>query len=139
MPPAESSNITNKHIDEQTVSLKEYFESRLCSLDKRLDDKFRSIQDAVETALAANEKRLDGMNEFRNTLTDQNRTFVTKVEFSGLKDLINNKFDDLENAIKEIQISDATLAGKASQSAVIIAYLISIIGLAVGLFSLFAK
>jgi hypothetical protein len=39
---------------------------------------------ATQVALAANEKRLDGMNEFRQSLRDQNATFVTRTELYAI-------------------------------------------------------
>lgn len=36
---------------------------------------------AVTAALAASDKRLDGMNEFRESLNDAQKTFITRGEF----------------------------------------------------------
>jgi hypothetical protein len=37
-------------------------------------------KEAIDIAKAANEKRLDGMNEFRQSLTDQNATYMPRIE-----------------------------------------------------------
>jgi hypothetical protein len=47
-------------------SLKEHIEDKLKERDLRFQQRFE-----------AGERRLDGMNEFRGTLSDQSKTFVT--------------------------------------------------------------
>jgi hypothetical protein len=56
-------------VGEESVSVKDYIDSRLADRDR-----------AVAAALASNDRRLDGMNEFRDTLKNQQGTFVTRVE-----------------------------------------------------------
>lgn len=51
------------------ISLKEYMEALL-----------REREEAVRTALASLDRRLDGMNEFRQTLSDQSRNFMLRDE-----------------------------------------------------------
>ena len=51
------------------VSLKEYFESRIESLEK-----------AVYVASSAMDRRLEGMNEFRDAMKDQAARIVTREE-----------------------------------------------------------
>jgi hypothetical protein len=54
-------------VSEWTVdTLKEHIEQMLIERDLRFQQRFD-----------AGERRLDGMNEFRSTLTDQQKTFVT--------------------------------------------------------------
>jgi hypothetical protein len=57
---------------DEAVSLKQYIDALSAARDE-----------ALHAALAANEKRLDGMNEFRQTLKDQQATYVTRVELFG--------------------------------------------------------
>lgn len=52
---------------DESVSLKEHIEALL-----------REREEAVRTALAALDRRLDGMNEFRETLSDQSRRFMLR-------------------------------------------------------------
>jgi hypothetical protein len=54
---------------DESVSLKEYIDALFGERDR-----------AVTAALAASDKRLDGMNEFRQTLKDQQGTYVTRAE-----------------------------------------------------------
>jgi hypothetical protein len=125
------------------VSLKEYIESRL-----------KAIEKAIELAQAANNIRLDTMNEFRGSLTDQASTFVSRQELSltlaklesEIKDLKNRdsisriEYDTnhkvLEGKIDVLNTYKDTMTGKASQSSVNIAYVISGIGIIIGLVGL---
>jgi len=113
-----NGEITKTNTDwSNIVSLRDYFDSRLSSVEK-------------ETMLAKEsmEKRLEGMNEFRDSLRDQSNKFITREEMRSLV---------LD--IQGLRESRAELYGKASQSSVYFAYLISIIGFLVGVINLFLK
>ncbi len=69
-------------------SLKEYVDSRIADQDK-----------AVLTANMANDKRLDSVNEFRNQLNDQTRTFLTRNEFSAQHESLQKQITALTNRI----------------------------------------
>jgi len=125
------------------VSLKEYIESRLDAMDK-----------AVNVSRATMESRLESMNEFRNSLKDQATTFVSRQELGltlaklegEIKDLKNRdsvsriEYDTnhkvLEGKIDILNTYKDTMTGKASQSSVNIAYVISGISIIIGLVGL---
>lgn len=69
---------------DDAVSLKEHIEALL-----------REKDEAVKTALAALDRRLDGMNEFRQTLSDQTREFMPRTDaerrLKALEDLVTKK------------------------------------------------
>jgi hypothetical protein len=76
------------------VSLKEYFEALLADRDLRYQQRFdaqsKAIQDAltaaekaVVKAEVATEKRFEGVNEFRQTLSDQAANFISRKELWG--------------------------------------------------------
>ena len=48
--------------------------------DKRYEQRFQSQERALIEARLANEKRLDGMNEFRQALTDASGKYITRTE-----------------------------------------------------------
>lgn len=102
----------------EAVSLKEHFESRIESVEKA-------------TMLAANtlERRLEGMNEFRDTLRDQASRFVTRDE-------MNVQLERDREAISDLQTFKDRLEGKASASAVYVAYAMSLIGIIIGVVGL---
>jgi hypothetical protein len=147
-PPSSTPKTTEKW----TIgALKEYFEVRFDGLDsklnerfisqeraikvaaeesdKRQDSRFSSQEKAIAVALANNDKRLDGMNELRGQLKDQAATFATRIELDALEKLITEKLDGLCDDVKNIQISDATLAGKASTWQVVVAWILAVVSI----------
>lgn len=67
-------------IDIKIKMLREHFETIIQAYEMRQDDRTKAEREALRIALVANEKRLDGMNEFRQALTDQANTMVTRRE-----------------------------------------------------------
>jgi small-conductance mechanosensitive channel len=72
-------------------SLKVYLEALIEANSQRITEQARSTQEALRAALAATEKatlkaetaaneRFASVNEFRETLTDQQRTFIPRAE-----------------------------------------------------------
>ncbi len=107
--------------------------------DKAYNQRFENNTEATKAALAsadravikaeaATEKRFDNVNEFRNTLADQQRTFIPKAEaelsFRGIVDRI----DKLENG----QISNQSKGFGINQG---IGWIIGIIGTIIGVVS----
>jgi len=97
-----------------TVTLKEYF-----------DEKFKLLDRANEVAFRAMERRLEGMNEFRDTLRDQATRFITRDEFTIIK-------DRLDSDIRVLRDFKSELTGKASQASVNAATIVGFLGLLVG-------
>lgn len=112
------SETDNSFTYKDSVSLKEYFESRLKSVEKA-------------TILAANtlEKRLEGMNEFRDALKNQATLFITKTE-------IKIQFDKIESDIRMLRESKAMLEGKASQLYVTITFILALVSISIAIISL---
>lgn len=124
------------------VTLRDYIDTRIDAIEKAISVAYRSM-----------ESRLEGMNEFRNTLKDQNLSFITKAEYQLAHDRLveeikttrdqiarlltrtehDASFTRVSEQIKSLELSRAELQGKASQSSVNIAYGISIVGLLVGI------
>lgn len=100
------------------ISLKEYFESLLIEKDKRYEQKFNDTKIAVDAALiaadktvaaalagqkeavtkaeVAAEKRFESVNEFRNTLSDQQRNLMPRSEAEIQFKSLNEKVDNLK-------------------------------------------
>lgn len=105
----------------ESVSLKEYFDSRI-----------ESINESTTLARNAMEKRLEGMNEFRDALKDQTNKFVTRQEMT-------DSMLRISEDIRILRESKATIEGKASQNAMIATLIVAVGGLIVGTVSLFKK
>jgi hypothetical protein len=62
------------------ATLKEHFDSLLAEEDRRYEQRFASQEQAIRKADAANDARFSSVNEFRATLSDQQRTFMPRPE-----------------------------------------------------------
>lgn len=113
-----------------SVTLKEYIESKIESLDKKIEMNLHLNQIALDKAAAQMDERLSRMNEFRDTLRDQAGTFITRTEI----ELITSKIDV---DIRELRESRAKLEGKADQNSVYVAYVFAIIAVIISLIKLF--
>ena len=61
-------------------AVKELLESIIERNDRRYQERFDATEAAIKKADAATEKRFEGVNEFRSTLSDQQRTFIPRPE-----------------------------------------------------------
>jgi len=104
------------------ISLREYIESLFAEKDKRYEQKFNDTKIAVDAALmaadkavaaalsaqkeavtkaeVAAEKRFESVNEFRNTLSDQQRNLMPRSEVEILIKSLNEKLEMLK--IREV-------------------------------------
>ncbi len=65
----------------------------LRALEERTSGQFNAASVAVSKAEAASEKRLDAVNEFRATLSDQQRTLMPRSEVEALMKATNDKIE----------------------------------------------
>lgn len=90
---------------------------------KEYVDKLREAdQRALLAALASADKRLDGMNEFRQQLTDQTASFLTRAEADARISAATEKIDVNSARLERIE-------GRHIGSAATFAVALSIIGL----------
>ena len=96
----------NNSNDSWNVStLKEHTEDLLSEMDKRNEQRFTASEKAINAALAAAdravmkaetaaEKRFESVNEFRGTLSDQQRSLMPRseadVEFRAMRQIIDD-------------------------------------------------
>lgn len=126
MTPTE---LTQEEIRELRPSLKELVDARFIALERTVDLRFAALEKAVEIAKTSMDTRLDAMNEFRSSMTDQANRYLTKTEHEAWKDKV---MSDIQ-MLREFKV---TIDGKASQKALTLSYILSAIGLGMGLFSL---
>ena len=103
------------------VSLRDY-------VDRRFDE-CQHYRDRQEGSL---ENRLESMNKIRESMRDQAKDFISRIEYDAKHDLLCGEMKILREG------ADIN-KGKASQNSVIFAYAISIIGLMVSIIGHFMK
>ena len=96
-------------------------ELRIDALDKLTEAKFAMVRSMIEShaekaALAlsaadkaiskadhATEKRFESVNEFRQTLSDQTKSFISRIEFEALRDASAARVADLSSRLDKIE------------------------------------
>lgn len=97
-----------------SIDLKQYFSDIIAANDKNYSQRFESADRAVSAALAAadravakaeaaSEKRFESVNEFRNTLADQQRTLMPRAEIEVLLKAIGDRVDGLSTRLEKTE------------------------------------
>ena len=112
-----------KEVDNgQSVSLERHFErilealeDKMCLRVEALENKLEVIQQmsqiAIDKAEVSINERLTIMNEFREAMKDQQATYITKETFEASRTFS-------EGSLRKLELSKATLDGKADQKTV---------------------
>lgn len=88
----------------------------LASAHKATEAAFAASEKAISKAESANEKRFEGVNEFRQTLSDQAQLFMPRTEAIALSDRNTERIQDITDRLNLIQGQAA--GSKASYSAI---------------------
>lgn len=92
-----------------SISLKEYFDSVIQEKEKRYEQRFTAQQEAVLKAESATDKRFESVNEFRDTLKNQQDTFATKVEIATANDYIGKNIAKNQEDINDVRLKIPSL------------------------------
>jgi hypothetical protein len=82
---------------------------------------------AVTKAEIATEKRFESVNEFRQTLSDQTKTFLARTEFMAELKAIEERQSSLAEAVKAIQIWQGNITGRLAVMASVFAVLMTVV------------
>jgi len=121
------------------VALKEHLETRICALQENVESKLHAMDRATALALTTMDKRLEGMNEFRDALRDTTARLATREELAMQAARTAECVERVTGDINELNRYRAMMEGKASQSSVNLATLLSVVGLILALVSLALK
>jgi len=102
------------------------------TLKKHFDRRFKDQDRAVSKALAATEKRFDSVNEFRQTLADQQTTFVRN-------DVANTRFTAIEAQIARITDRETEVKARGDGRNDVWGRLLAIVAIAISAVALFFK
>ena len=108
--------------EDETISLKEYFDNRFTELKNYMDIKFNTMDKSTCLANENLNTRLESMNEFRGQIKDQTANFITRVEH----DAMMTKYDADIRVLRE---QNAENKGKANMNTVYVGYVIAFIGI----------
>lgn len=127
----------------EVISIRGYFERVFAERDDRYSQRFDAQEKAVAAALAAakeavtkaetaTEKRLEGVNEFRQSLEDQQRTFIRQ-------DVFDARFKGLEDQLALLATQASENKGRGVGRNDAWAYLVAGVSLAIAIAALFLK
>lgn len=105
---------TGEKVSGWTVdTLKEHMTQRFADQDKAVQAALLAAKEAVLKAEVASEKRFESVNEFRQQLSDQTNTFLTRNEYaanhSALEDKLTGVVDRMNLADGKTKGSDITM------------------------------
>jgi hypothetical protein len=95
-------------------TLGEHFDIRLADKDLRDQQRFEAQSSAIAAALlaaekavskaeTANERRFEGVNEFRQTLSDQAATFISRTEFEAQLKSVTERVQELATRVDKTE------------------------------------
>jgi hypothetical protein len=71
--------------------------------EEKLEQRFQAMQMAVTKAETSTEKRFESVNEFRQQLADQSRTFMPRQEYENIHKNLNEKVDGVVKKMDKIE------------------------------------
>lgn len=122
----ESYNL--RYVDRFT-SIEEELRTGLTAVKESSAMALAAAEKAVQKAEAAAEKRFEGVNEFRSTLSDQQRTLMPRSEVDVLMNSLREKLDRLDRQFDAAQAERAGIKGGWG-------YAVGIIGVVLALLSI---
>ena len=97
-------------------TLRDHFLLLLSEADRRNEQRFQSTQEAIAKAERATELRFESVNEFRQTLTDQASSFMTRAAFDESQKAANAYRDTLNSRFEVINTRLTTRDGEKTGS-----------------------
>lgn len=137
------------HVQRQLIDLRAMLDERYATQTKALDAAFAAQEKAVQAALTsaekavtkaevASEKRFKAVNEFRQTLSDQATTFISRAESEAHRAVLSDRLTHLEDRVNTEAGNDtgriqAEVARRAStqQAVAIVGAVIAVVTVAV--------
>jgi hypothetical protein len=97
-------------LEQRVNALERLTDAKLANLSTRIDAHAERVvlalaaaDKAVSKAETATEKRFESVNEFRQTLSDQTRSFISKVEFEAMRDTNVARIADLASRLDKTE------------------------------------
>ena len=119
-------------VDRATELRKESVDARVAGIEKAIDLRLGGMDKAQELASNVLEARLEAMNEFRAAMGDQCGHYITREYYEA-------RHGTLETQIAMLNEARAEGRGKASMTAVYVAWLFGAIGIIMGVVDLLRK
>jgi hypothetical protein len=107
-------------------TLKEHFDAILVEKDKAISAALLAAEKAVTKAETASDKRFEGVNEFRQALSDQTNTLVPRTEWQSAR-------DEQERRLRLVEAAATGVAATRAMLIVLAGLLVAAVGVVVAL------
>lgn len=105
--------------------------------DLRDEQRFQSLQRAIDKAEEATEKRFEGVNEFRQQLGDQARTFLPRLEYdrahTDLVERVDHQRSEVGDHLSLLDNAVSNNTARRGGGEQVVAYVVAAIGAIVGI------
>jgi hypothetical protein len=118
--------MNENELDIKIAAVKELTCHTIAALEKLANEKFAGIDKALNLQSKEYERRLEFLNGEADRLKNMQATYLSRELYDTQHETLRKRIDILEQ-------NRANVEGKASQSAVNIAYIISAIGIIIGI------
>lgn len=122
-----------------TETLKVYFDALRQADDARYSERFQTKQKADEQQARDLTTRLAGVNEFRQTLSDQAATFVTRETVQAQVGALESKIAAADAKIDGVDKRVTTNEGRGAGQSSVLGYIVGAAGVGVAILSHFWK
>jgi len=82
-----------------SIETKKYVNREIKHLSDKIAIANEKNQEALKEARIEMNRRLEGMNEFREQLNEQAKTFIKRDEFSATDRLVNSKIESMQKLV----------------------------------------
>lgn len=104
----------------------------LSERDRRYTERFEGQENANGIALSAANERLERMNQFRDQLTSQAASFVTR-------DTLDAELKSVHSVLTRLENADAATTGKSTGVTTLISYGIAVAGVLIAIAAIVFK
>ncbi len=128
--PTRSGRIGEASTD---ISLRDYIETRLRTERQLTAQQFDALKEATGLVAESTAERFKSVNEFRAQLGDQQKTFLTRVEYDIAHSDLAHRIDINTDQINELRRTGANLSGRIATIGAAFAFVVIAIQIAIAL------
>lgn len=131
----QTQQMVEQYDESDELALREYVDVRINALELSMLNGLATSKEAVEKAERATELRFDSVNEFREQLNDQQRTFLPRLEYEQAHQALINRVNELTTRVSE---REARAEGRVETWPIVFG-IIGVIGIVFTIFMAFFK
>jgi hypothetical protein len=100
---------------------------RFVSQQQAVSAALAAAKEAVQKAESAAERRFESVNEFRNTLSDQQRTLMPRAEFESMEKAISFRLDAIDKQLEAQRAERTGVKGGWALAVGVVGFVLTIV------------